>query len=241
MQAERHEASNESTITDSRVQHRSYLFEDGEKIPYALFVPSSYVADSASPLLVSLHGLTRTYDWLMGYEGLLDFAEAENMLVVTPLGYVRDGWYGSREHEYARQSEQDVMNVLGLVRAEFNIDNNRIYLWGHSMGGAGTYHLAARHPDIWAAVGVAAPAPSVGPEQLDEFQKLPIIVLQGDQDRLVYPARKWVARMQELGMTHEYVEIAGGDHSEFISKTPATLKKLFDFVTRYTRQPTTEK
>jgi S-formylglutathione hydrolase FrmB len=41
------------------------------------------------------------------------------------------------------------MHVLQLVRSEFTVDPDRIFLWGHSMGGAGTYHLAAKHPDIW--------------------------------------------------------------------------------------------
>ena len=86
----------ESSINDPRVQHLSYNFEEtGESIPYALFVPSSYKKDENISLVVSLHGLTRTYDWLMGYEGLLDLAEEFNFIVVTPLGYTRKGWYGS--------------------------------------------------------------------------------------------------------------------------------------------------
>src|SRR5688572_24677800 len=34
-------------------------------------------------------------------------------------------------------SEKDVMNVLDMIRKEFNVDENRTYLMGHSMGGAG--------------------------------------------------------------------------------------------------------
>lgn len=228
--AERAADSNESAIVDARVQHRTYTFSDGEEIPYALFVPAGYDSSKAYPLIVSLHGLRRQYDWLMGYEGILEFAERDQVLLVTPLGYVRDGWFGSREkNENAEKSEQDVMNVLGLVRKEFNIDEKRIYLWGHSMGGAGTYHLAAKYPDIWAGLGVAAPAPSVPPDQLEKFKHIPIIALQGDQDRLVKPMREWVAKMKELGMQHVYIEIPGGDHSLFVSKNRETLDKLFRF------------
>lgn len=36
-------------------------------------------------------------------------------------------------------SEKDVMTVLDMIRKEFNVDERRIYLTGHSMGGAGTY------------------------------------------------------------------------------------------------------
>ena len=228
--AERPENSNESAIEDSRVQHRTYTFSDGEEIPYALFVPSGYDSSKPGPLMVSLHGLRRQYDWLMGYEGFLDFAERDGVILVTPLGYVRDGWFGSRaKNEYAKKSEQDVMNVLKLVRDEFNVDEDRIYLWGHSMGGAGTYHLAAKYPGLWAGLGVAAPAPNVAPEQLEKFAHIPIIALQGDQDRLVTPMRKWVAKMREIGMQHIYIEVPGGDHSLFISKNRETLDKLFHF------------
>lgn len=75
----------------------------------------------------------------MGYQSALDSGEAGGYIMVTPLGYVRGGWYGSRDNgRIGELSERDVMNVLGIVRKEYNIDPDRIYLWGHSMGGAGT-------------------------------------------------------------------------------------------------------
>jgi len=54
----------------------------------------------------------------------------------------------------AELSEKDVMNVLGIVRGEFDIDNNRTYLMGHSMGGAGALFLGPKYVDQWAAVGL---------------------------------------------------------------------------------------
>ena len=234
--ADRTVDDDESMIKDPRVQHRTYVFpETGETIPYALFVPSTYNPDNAAPLLVSLHGLGRSYDWLMGYHGLLDQAELHGYIVVTPLGYVRRGWYGSRaveDEEDASRSEQDVLNVMQLVRDEFAIDDNRIYLWGHSMGGAGTYHIAAKHPDLFAGLGVAAPAPEQDAPIEDTLQKikhLPILVLQGDEDGLVVLTRRWVEKMQELGMQHVYVEIPGGDHSLVISQNEEHMQKFTDF------------
>ncbi|MEX2468194.1 MAG: prolyl oligopeptidase family serine peptidase [Pseudohongiellaceae bacterium] len=235
--ADREPADDERMIDDPRVQHRSYTFAPtGEEIPYALFVPESYDPQSPAPLIVSLHGLGRSYDWLMGYHGFLDFAEAGGHIVVTPLGYIRRGWYGAEtlaDADDGRYSEQDVMEVLGLVRAEFNVDANRIYLWGHSMGGAGTYHLAKRHPDLFAALAVVAPAPrdSQSPDDLIVFQHLPILVMHGDDDQTVPVdvSHLWVARMQELGMQHLYIEVSGGDHSLLISQTPDNMQKVVDF------------
>jgi poly(3-hydroxybutyrate) depolymerase len=158
-QAQRQDNDDERMINDPRVQHRQYQFPGAnESIPYALFVPAGYDAANPSPLIISLHGLGRSYDWLMGYQGFLDEAQAGGYIVVTPLGYIRRGWYGSRPlqdaPDTALRSEQDVMNVLRIVREEFSIDDQRIYLWGHSMGGAGAYHLARRWVDEMRRLGM---------------------------------------------------------------------------------------
>jgi predicted peptidase len=234
---------------DKRVQERTYVFtETGKTIPYALFVPSTYSASKKWPLIVALHGFGRPFDWMMGYQGMIDFAERDGFIVVSPLGYHPRGWYGSRGPGLAANaqpaapaeqlpanlgelSEKDVMNVLGIARREFAVDSERIYLWGHSMGGAGTYHLAARHPDLWAGLAVAAPAPSAPPTQLEAFRNVPILVLHGDNDQTVPVAqtRQWVAKMKELGMEHVYLEVKGGDHSLFVSQNRDTLSKVFSF------------
>ncbi|MBT8147884.1 MAG: alpha/beta fold hydrolase [Gammaproteobacteria bacterium] len=236
--ADRAATDDEQNITDPRVQHRSYTFPaTGETVPYALFVPDSYNESDPAPLIVSLHGLGRSYDWLMGYHGLLDEAEAGGFIVVTPLGYIRRGWYGSRPTDDAQDSqysEQDVMEVMKLVREQLNVDANRIYLWGHSMGGAGTYHIAASNPDLFAGLGVAAPATPQGTtakEVLERIKHIPILVLHGDDDQTVPVelTRSWVAEMREIGMQHVYVEIAGGDHSLLISQDAVNMKKFTDF------------
>jgi poly(3-hydroxybutyrate) depolymerase len=247
---------------DKRVQGRSYVFpETGEKIQYALFVPSNYDAAKKWPLIVGLHGAGRPYDWLMGFDGIIDFAQRDGFIMVTPLGYRALGGYGaprpttppspasgqpgrtaaeiearakevqSLPANISELSEKDVMNVLEIVRKEFNVDPNRIYLWGHSMGGGGTYHLASTYPDVWAAVAVAAPGRALTPEQLERFKHVPILVLQGDADRTVTVerTRESVAKMQQVGLEHIYVEIKGGDHDFFISKNRETLSKVFSF------------
>lgn len=142
----RSEYDDERSCSDPRVTHHSYEFSDtGETLPYALFVPAISTEQQTIPLplVVALHGLTRTYDWCMTFEGLLEQAEEKNCIVVCPLGYTRQGWYGSRticldgrelplESEY---SQKDVMNVVDIIINAYPVDKSRVFLFGHSMGG----------------------------------------------------------------------------------------------------------
>jgi len=128
----------------------------------------------------------------------------------------------------AELSEKDVMNVLGLVRKEFTIDDKRIYLMGHSMGGAGTWHLGTKYPDVWAGLAPIAPAAFGQPTGLDKIKHIPVIVVQGDKDTLVRPegTRRWVEKVKDLNIPHEYLEIPGGGHGDVISKG---MPKVFVF------------
>lgn len=236
--ADRQPEDDESLIDDPRVQHLSYVFTGtGETLPYALFVPSSYdPLQGPAPLIVGLHGLGRSYDWLMGYHGLLDYAEELGFIIVTPLGYTRRGWYGSRstpDPEDGIHSEEDVMDVIAEVREVYKIDENRIYMFGHSMGGAGAYQIAQKNPYLFAALALAAPAPETNksPQMLESIQQVPILVLQGTADALVpvEMTRRWVSEMKTLGMQHLYVELEGADHSLFISQNRENISKIMHF------------
>jgi poly(3-hydroxybutyrate) depolymerase len=232
--------------TFARIQARTYDFTDaGLQMEYELFVPTAYDAARPTPLVVALHGLGSNPRQVIRYQGLTDEADARGYLVVAPMGYNSRGWYGSRGTGRASErgeaandpanlgelSEKDVMNVLGIVRREFNVDPNRIYLFGHSMGGGGTWHIAGRNPTLFAALAPAAPAIYTSPDALQAIRHVPVIVVQGDADRLVRVdvTRQWVARMKELGMKHEYIEVAGGDHTAVIARTPAHVRRIFEF------------
>ena len=81
-----------------------------------------------------------------------------NLPPATPEDYAELKMNGLTDPHVSQWSETDTLNVLARVRAAYRIDATRIYLMGNSMGGGGTAYLAARHPEIWAAI-----APSGGP------------------------------------------------------------------------------
>jgi|WetSurMetagenome_2_1015567.scaffolds.fasta_scaffold32787_2 poly(3-hydroxybutyrate) depolymerase len=63
-----------------------------------------------------------------------------------PYGYNWENW-----------GRLDALEVLDIAKKKFDIDEDRIYLTGHSMGGHGTWHLGVNYPDKFAAI-----APSAG-------------------------------------------------------------------------------
>lgn len=61
--------------------------------------------------------------------------------------------YGFNWEEWGRL---DALEVLNLVKQRYRIDESRIYLTGHSMGGHGVWHIGSLFPDQFAAIGPSA-------------------------------------------------------------------------------------
>jgi poly(3-hydroxybutyrate) depolymerase len=207
-----------------RIIFPTYEFELGKKrLFYGLYLPKNFVKSKTYPLVVVLHGLNGSPGQILAYPGLTKYADNEGYILVAPMGYNSRGWYGSRgkgggrgsdPRNLGELSEQDVMEVLKLTRKNFKIDPERIYLFGHSMGGGGSMHLAMTYPQLWAAIAVIAPAAYGNRDRLATAKDIPAYVVQGDRDRLVSvrQTRLWVEKMRELGMKHEYVEVKNGGH-----------------------------
>lgn len=232
----------------ARVETRTYRMPQaaGTEVEYGLYVPTGYDGSAPTPLVIALHGLGSGTMYMMEYNNLVELAESYGFIVATPLGYSPRGWYGSRGYgnDFNRNrddpgpenlgelSEQDVLNVLAIVRDEFDVDDDRIYLIGQSMGGGGTWHLATKYPDIWAAAAPMAPAIYSSPDALEAARDIPFMVVMGDADELVdvEVTRRWVAKMEELGMDYEYIEVPGGSHS---SAGRENIDRVFEFLARH--------
>ncbi len=200
---------------DPRVQQKKYHFADtNEDLSYALFVSSKVTKTKMAPLIVALHGYGGDGNSLLR-GNTLDLAEQGGYIVVGPMGYNTQGWYGSpvivargtpgrgrgrgagadaspvqqtpEPPNLAELSEKDVMNVLAIVRNEFTVDDKRTYLMGHSMGGAGALFLGPKYVDQWAAVASMAPAAFLmQPDSLAPVKdKMPLLLAHGDADTVV--------------------------------------------------------
>jgi predicted peptidase len=250
---------------DPRVQQRSYDFEFPSSsirtahtsLAYAVFVSSKVTSDKKAPLIIALHGLGGDPNTLMR-GNLLDLAEAGGYVVFAPAGYNPRGWYGipwtaarppgaaapkadpaaiNDPPNLTDLAEKDVMNILAMARKEFNVDERRTYLMGHSMGGAGTLYLGSKYASNWAAVATIAPAARRMESNMDSVLTkltMPVLVIQGDADTAVpvENTRKWMAAMKDRKMDYKYDEIPGGTHGSVIA---AGMPGIFAFFDAHTK------
>lgn len=247
---------------DPRAQVRTYHFADARQdMQYCVFASSKVSPDRPAPLMVALHGMGAP-PTIMCNTTAVDLAEQGGYVLVAPMGYSTTGWYGSPvinmgprrgsdpaanasaapdNAQIEKWSEQDVLNVLGMMRSEFNIDPQRIYLTGHSMGGAGTLFLGAKHADLWAAIAPVAPASfMMNNDRAQILGKLkeagvPVLLLTGDADEVVPPSntRLWADTLRELEVEHVYVEQPGVTHGPVITTSQ---KEIFEFFGRHSRK-----
>ena len=102
-------------------------------------------------------------------------------------GPVRGGTAVTDTAKVSELSEKDVLDILDMIRKEFNVDERRTYLMGHSMGGAGAIYIGVKYASNWAAIGAMAPATAPAGLNPDNFslepaKNVPVIIVQGDAD-----------------------------------------------------------
>ena len=99
---------------------------------------------------------------------------------------------------------------------------------GHSMGAIGTWKIAAKYPDIWAALGMFSGFGT--PATLERMKHIPQFVVHGDADPTVNVAgsRTMVQGMKSLGIDHTYIEVPGGNHLNVVQPNFAALMAFFD-------------
>ena len=236
------------TSSQRRILECTYrLPESNADLPYALFVPSTYTPGQPTPLVVALHGLAITPLQQILFDGTTDFAERDGFIVLAPMGFNVSSWWGSRagkpvptaalkpgtkeRYSNTELAEIDAMTVLGLIREKYTIDRDRIYLMGHSMGGAGVYHLGGKYNDIWAGLAPISAAGGIADAEAAGRYTMPVLLMHGALDSIVPVAgsRRSAQALKAAGAEHIYLEFPATDHEFWIRRGAENMEKVFLF------------
>ena len=152
------------------------VFVNGEReIPLRVYAPKAAQTGKALPLLVVLHGMGGDENMFFAAYGagiIKKIAEERGLLVASPLTYT----FGS--------DIRTVQSLINDLATDYQVDRNRIYVLGHSMGAGATASLARGQADTIAAAcciagGSLSPAPGTPP----------ILVVIPEIDGVVPPAQ----------------------------------------------------
>ncbi|MBE7498145.1 MAG: dienelactone hydrolase family protein [Verrucomicrobiaceae bacterium] len=119
----------------------------------------------------------------------------------------------SRDIGWKEQVAANVIALIADLSDHLPIDESRIYLTGSSMGGSGTWYMAAKYPQVFAA---CVPLCGGGdPKNAEVLKALPFWVFHGDADDQVPVDRSRVmveAVKKAGGELMNYSELAGEGH-----------------------------
>jgi predicted peptidase len=138
------------------------------------------------------------------------------LLVVFP--QASDPTYGWRGFNLAA-----AVAALDDAQQHYDVDRDRVYITGLSMGGFGTWAIAALHPDRFAAIvpicgGFDGTATKM---RIDEgaarIASIPHWVFHGDTDDIipVEKSRRMVAALRDAGADVRYTEYHGVAHNSW--------------------------
>lgn len=165
-------------------------------LKYRLIRPESKDDTEKLPLVLCFHGAGERGDDNQKHLGYFvpmwtgensDNYRAIYVLPQVPNGqlWATYGWSTSTDKMQADPSQTMTLTrkLVDDLLARYQIDRNRIYVTGLSMGGYGTWEFAQRYSDIVAAI---APVCGGGDPQLaGKIKHIPIWAFHGDKDGVV--------------------------------------------------------
>ena len=150
----------------------------GRLQPYAIYIPEKPRPKRGYGLTLLLHSLSANYNQYTGTRNQSQFGErGAGSIVITPEARGPDEFYEN-------YGAADVFDVWSDVARRYKLDPGWTVTTGYSMGGIGTFRLAAHYPDLFARI-----QPTVGDEGdldvLASLRNVPVLMWNNHGDELV--------------------------------------------------------
>lgn len=158
--------------------------------PVELHVPPGYVAGTATPLVILLHGYSASGSVQDVYFGLTAVSDARGFLYAHPDGLVDadDKRYWNATDaccDFAPSKVDDstyLSNLIEQIKARYTVDPKRVFLIGHSNGGFMSHRMACDHSDQVAAIVSLAGATLSDPTKCKPSEPVSVLQIHGTAD-----------------------------------------------------------
>ena len=197
---------------------------------YVLRLPAEYQPGRPYPLLIVLPDSFETPE-----EVLAKFGEQ-----TANLGYIvaAPKWKDPLKdrYGYSREEHAIVTNLLRHLRRAYQVDSDRVFLFGNGEGGAMALDIGASHPDLFAGIVPVNPTvrqPLYVPcEYWMNFERLPVYMVLGDRSG---PSVAAIRLMSERWMPHGYPALIVSYKGRGRDWFPEELPYMFDWMSRKKR------
>ena len=210
-----------------------FISSKGDSLPYRMIRPESAKAGKKYPLVLFLHGAgergnNNESQLTHGGQMFLNPVNQEKFpaFVLMPQCPADSYWaYTERPksfipaempvgHEISPLS-QTLKQLLDSYLAMPEVDKQRVYIIGLSMGAMGTYDLVSRYPDIFAAAILICG--TVNPTRLSAAKDVKFRIFHGDADNVVpvEGSREAYKALKAAGAEVEYIEFPGCNHGSW--------------------------
>ncbi|MDG1898618.1 MAG: alpha/beta fold hydrolase, partial [Phycisphaerales bacterium] len=180
--------------------------------------------DAAAPLVVFLHGMGERGDDNLAQLGHFphrvireDHFKDKRCFVLAPQCPGDDTWarWNDPDNPDPTHAMKAAIAAIDKVMAEDRVDPDRVYLVGLSMGGYGTWDLAARQPERFA--GIVPVCGGGDPAKMDRLVDVPIWAFHGTADRVVPEDRtvRLIEALREAGGEPRYSALPGIGHNSW--------------------------
>lgn len=218
------DATNPYKLTDLSTytgRHRSlivsWISQTDNEISFALLrLPKNWKMDNAYAMYIYLHGLWDIAGNKIHYALLSSLMPGA---VEEPLafqdGYLIEPW-GRGNLWYRGIAETDVWECIARINELFEINAQRRYIAGFSMGGSGAWYIGGRSANYWAAVGIQSGV-VVYEEGLSEkyiagLSDIPVFFISGKEDDLTQWLEAGFHLLRAAGNKNTEIEIVEGGH-----------------------------
>lgn len=233
------DTSNASLLSSYLKRERPFVLAwvsptDGAVSFSRLKPPKNWDPQLEYPVYIQLHGLTSPANSIIEYV-TKPFRDNPSSTFSYEDGYMLSPW-GRGNLWYQGISEIDIWEGLAELNKIVKIDHSRQYITGHSMGGYGTWSIASKSANTWAAIGIHAGAlwynssNLVNADVADIFKDLPTYFVCGTSDGLLGINQTAYSLLENAGNQNiQFVTFTGGH--EYVEKNVENMYLwLRDFV-----------
>ena len=182
---------------------------------FGLFKPVNYNPQHKYPLVIYLHGSGDTVSWNFGWYNAPQSIE-DPCFVITPKSIIKGGGWGTSWNKTHSEAMKNTLEIMDSLIKVCNIDQNRLYINGSSMGGFGTFSVLAKEPGRFA--GAYSVCGGGNPEEANNIKQTPLWIFHGDADPVVNVSnsRNIYNRIREIGGQEvRYTEYPGVKHNSW--------------------------